>query len=103
MGEFWPLVGIAQMEHWVSINHELINNQLEILGSEVGKLRKRSSNLNLEKNKETQRKRFSMSESQAADLCTSSARGPPHMGQQPSSLVFPLSLSHQPSRESDGS
>ncbi|KAK1311653.1 hypothetical protein QJS10_CPA07g01109 [Acorus calamus] len=41
MGEFWPLVGIAQMECWVSINHGLINNQLEILGSEVGKLRKR--------------------------------------------------------------
>ncbi|PKA64972.1 hypothetical protein AXF42_Ash011574 [Apostasia shenzhenica] len=41
----WLPVGVAQVEQWVSINHELVHSELRILGSEVAELKGRNDGI----------------------------------------------------------
>ena len=38
---YWYPVGLAQLEHWVALNHERVQDQLKVLSSEVGRHEKR--------------------------------------------------------------
>ncbi|XP_075647937.1 uncharacterized protein LOC142618798 isoform X2 [Castanea sativa] len=38
---YWYPVGLAQLEHWVALNHERVQDQLKVFSSEVGRHEKR--------------------------------------------------------------
>ncbi|XP_077248426.1 transducin/WD40 repeat-like superfamily protein isoform X2 [Tasmannia lanceolata] len=44
-GTGWLPIGVAQMEQWLAVNHDPVQDQLKVLGSEVGDLRRRISTI----------------------------------------------------------
>ncbi|KAA8533539.1 hypothetical protein F0562_031027 [Nyssa sinensis] len=43
--QYWHPVGLAQMEQWVTLNHDHVQDHLKLLASEVGKLDKRLNSI----------------------------------------------------------